>query len=253
MKMILSYNTKILVIIVVILNINYTMSLKEDNNNVKVLKFHSNKFVPGHPDIPQMECVGGTAKGTNYEPNQFICVKLLDTGKEWKCRAEVSPFVEYEEDDMLISCFGDPELQKPGEEHECRLEYELYFVDVDYYDAFEETTLTGSFLTILLGSVIVIFVFRRNPSHTRTVQQNQQQAQQRQQGGAANNNQNHGMGMNHYPIIGIVDMRDASSQQTTPVSPILLQRIAYGLIGVVSLSCFVFSSICAFMLTSMYS
>jgi hypothetical protein len=179
--------------------------------------FSKGSVIPG-TDKPQLRCIGGTAQGSDYEPQTVFCVPPSNRNKEWECEGRLGPFVKFGSTNVHCYPFGGDGTAKP---HKCFLEYSLDFIE---HDVMAEGALTGSFLTIVLGVAIIFFVFRqRRPS-----------ARDRDRGDVGNRDVNRN--------------RERDREDGRPVNPALLRGLAYGIIGIVSAASATFLAIVAYML-----
>jgi len=175
-----------------------------------LIKLEKDSNVPG-TSSPQLKCVGGDAYGTEYEPSLVYC--FLKEDDLWECEGYLDSFVTFGA--FEVSCLGD-EYQAPNN-HSCKMEYYLDFADDGPID---EGSFTGSFLTIMLCVVIMIFIFRqRRPP----VQQNGPSPP-----GGSRLQQHHG----------------------TITTPRVLQILAYSIIAIIVFATLLFMTLIAFMLTT---
>jgi len=174
-----------------------------------LIKLEKDSNVPG-TSSPQLKCVGGDAYGTEYEPSLVYC--FLKEDDLWECEGYLDSFVTFGA--FEVSCLGD-EYQAPNN-HSCKMEYYLEFAD----GPIDEGSFTGSFLTIMLCVVIMIFIFRqRRPP----VQQNGPSPP-----GGSRLQQHHG----------------------TITTPRVLQILAYSIIAIIVFATLLFMTLIAFMLTT---
>jgi len=184
-----------------------------DLSTAKRLTFDATKFIHG-TDTPQLECVGGSAQGSEFEPPFVECVPH-NTGvtREWECEAQLGPFVNF--DDLEVFCVDSSHTEGDPTQHNCGLKYNLNYTGLEY----DESTLTGSFVTIVLGLVIMLFFVRqRRPVH-------------------------------HMPGSANVVVPGIGPGTGGPVNPKVLRMLAYSIFGVVGLATILFSAIVFYLFT----
>eukprot|EP00026_Physarum_polycephalum_P016409 Phypoly_transcript_17304.p1 GENE.Phypoly_transcript_17304~~Phypoly_transcript_17304.p1 ORF type:complete len:221 (+),score=35.82 Phypoly_transcript_17304:99-761(+) len=181
------------------------------------LIFDASQYIPG-TDKLQLQCVGGSAQGTEFEPEFVECVQrnIDQDTKQWECEAQLGPFVNFE--DLEVFCMDSESIEnfKNGDPHRCGLKYNLNYTD--------ETTLTGSFVTVVFGLIIMVFIARRRPVHAP--------------------------GSAPGPAGGVPGGMGGGGGGGSPTNPRVLRAMAYGIFGVVGLATVTFSAILFYLCTS---
>ena len=154
-------------------------------HNIKELDFTLGKFTASRrvAAVPQLECVGGSASGTNYEPFSVRCVNIGNREPHWRCESTLDDKVKLGH--ATVSCEGyegplDPYVLRDS----CGLKYTLDYTNWIPYmlghaangvNYFVLTPLKWGLFSAALAFVgLVVLAAIRKPAHRqKSRQQNQ--------------------------------------------------------------------------------
>jgi len=101
-------------------------------DQIKVLTFEENKRTNARrvSAIPQLQCIGGNARGSQYQPNIVQCHNMGSDGYDvqWKCEAELNGEVRFGKTEVSCEGYGypdDPYVLRGS----CGLEYTLEYTN----------------------------------------------------------------------------------------------------------------------------